>query len=234
MTFFFYLLQTTLPVLFHEKILVSSPYKRALTGTRDVSQWYRLCTGWWAQSRPWAGRRKCQRWAVCCVPGCPFVLPSSATASLKTMFQPSLSSYFHTEDEGSKKAGVRFRTTGIINYIQMTTLLRDKGLESLILEASRIEILCKQISDYRTEQPPQFCKATVTVTTVLITSTKGSYSGDQRASMCWSKAREHDLAVGQAEWILQWMISQPQQVLRVDMKHQFSKLLTKRCHWIGS
>lgn len=94
------------------------------------------------------------------------------------MFQPSLSSYFHTEDEGSKKAGVRFRTTGIINYIQMTTLLRDKGLESLILEASRTEILCKQISDYRTGTAPIVLQGhSDGHNTVLVTSTKGSYSG---------------------------------------------------------
>lgn len=56
--------------------------------------------------------------------------------------------------------------------------------------------------------------------------------------MLLEQSMERDLAVeteGQAEWIiLQWTISQPQQVLRVDMKHQFSKLLTERCHWIGS
>lgn len=54
---------------------------------------------------------------ILCVPDGPFVLHSSSTASLKIMSGPSLSTYFHNEDEERQEAGVRLRTTGVIDYI---------------------------------------------------------------------------------------------------------------------
>lgn len=134
---------------------VPSPYKQALTGT-----WYVLVL------------------AVGCLL-CSW-LPLSlfcTTASLKTI-RPSLSSYFHNEDEGSKKAGVRFGTTGV-NYIQVRTLLRASSGCSLILEVRRLDILCKQFSDYRTGTAPIILKGHSAGQ-----KHQGALFGDQRALIC--------------------------------------------------
>lgn len=95
---------------------------------------------------------------------------------------PKSEQLFSYEDEGSKKAGVRFGTTEVINYIQVRTLLRASSGCSLILEVRRIDILCKQISDYSTGTAPVILKGHNAGH-----KHQGALFGDQRALICWSK-----------------------------------------------